>query len=248
MSRRRLQRPGERPGLTVRSLPFRTAAPAGPWKGRVLVADHSAVLHRFIAALARLERASVQAGFVKDIYAAPTDAEKLLLDVPRSDELFDAVDAAVDLVPEVRQSIVPPLGMTRDQCMMEVMRAIDAVGNGEADALVQIRSVQDSLTLQLKMIGGSKAHLTDEWAREEAERVSRRAAAVTKDPPVGEPQGGRRKRRRYNTDNDPKADARLVQAWEAAKRQGVHTIAEFCRERGIDEVDFRAAQDRHRKR
>lgn len=66
--------------------------------------------------------------------------------------------------------------------------------------------------------------------------------------PVDESPRGRRKRRKYKTDNDPAGDARLVQGWKAAKRKGVPTIADFCRMRQLDEGDFRAALDRHRKR
>lgn len=57
-----------------------------------------------------------------------------------------------------------------------------------------------------------------------------------------------RKRRKYKTRNNPEADAKLWEDWQAANGQGVQTVAEYCRRRGLDEKDTRKAFDRHRKR
>ncbi len=168
------------------------------------MADHFEVLHRSIRAFARLERASEQAQCIRDMYARLFDeaeAGKPVSDLAkrkkrldglvrfqsdladpkqqeRQNELSDAVDAAVDVLPELREVIVPPPGQSADQCMMQVGAAILAVASGDSHGLSQIQALQKSLTLQLNVLGGTKAVLTDEWAREEAKRVSQRAAEL----------------------------------------------------------------------
>jgi hypothetical protein len=79
------------------------------------------------------------------------------------------------------------------------------------------------------------------WAELRSEAAKVRAADASVDPP-------KRRRGRYLTPHDPEADAKAARDWLAAKRSGTKTIADFCRSRGKDEGELRAAIERHRKR
>ena len=63
---------------------------------------------------------------------------------------------------------------------------------------------------------------------------------------TGKPRKG--KRGPYKTDYDGEADRKLAEDWQAAKRSGLRTIAEFCKKRGLNAADVRAAIERDRKR
>jgi len=95
----------------------------------------------------------------------------------------------------------------------------------------------------------------DDWQRIEwAEAVIRRLDVRTDQTklethtrPGGKGEQSR-KRGAYRTGYDPEADAKLDRDWKAAKAAGTQTVAEFCKARGLDEIDTREALERHRGR
>lgn len=80
--------------------------------------------------------------------------------------------------------------------------------------------------------------------------LERRHAGREALPSAGLPLGkrSRRKRGQYSTAYSPEADARITEAWNAAKRRGTATIADFARDIGKPEAVIREALERSRKR
>ena len=124
----------------------------------------------------------------------------------------------------------------------------DAADVARADALIFAKQIGVG---RVPLVSGSTGehHSPPPITREAIEDAADALAGKPETPT--RPAGKRKttgKRGPYKTPYDPKADAKLARDWQAAKRSGTQTVAEFCKDRGLDEIDVREALERHRKR
>lgn len=155
-------------------------------------------------------------------------------------------------VPAVAGLIVPPEGQTREQWLVDFLADLDRLvrlvsmlegpgGGPDPDTVAALYNTTMERLCRLSAMEGVGRGAGEPTDKLKPFDLTGAPAAVGK-------AGGKRKRGSYKTPNDRTEDRKVYEHWQAAKRSGVRTIAEYCRGRGESEKKVRAALERHRKR